>query len=66
MAAKIGHGDRQEQEQHEALLKHIEHALAGMRFGSVEIVVHAGKVMQVERRDKYSCPPTLSTDFDSQ
>ncbi|MCX7098300.1 MAG: YezD family protein [Methylococcales bacterium] len=27
-------------------------ALQGLRFGSVEIVIHDGKVVQIERREK--------------
>lgn len=31
----------------------IEEALAGLRFGAVEITVHDGRIVQVERREKY-------------
>lgn len=65
MATKNPQAEKHVKESNEALIKHIEHAIAGMRFGSVEIVIHAGKVMQIERRDKYSCPPSLSVDVDS-
>lgn len=27
-------------------------ALRGLRFGSIEVVVHNGKIVQVERREK--------------
>ena len=27
--------------------------LQGIRFGSVEIVIHEGKVVQIERREKF-------------
>jgi len=31
----------------------IAQALAGLRFGSVEIIVHEGKVTQIERKEKF-------------
>lgn len=46
------------------LMKHVENAVAGMRFGSVQIVVHAGKVMQIERSDKFGCFPMIPVDDD--
>ena len=36
----------------DAALPEILAALRGLRFGSVEIVVHDGRVVQVERREK--------------
>ena len=30
----------------------IAQALSGLRFGSVEIIVHEGKVTQIERKEK--------------
>ncbi|BFU96467.1 MAG: protein of unknown function [Nitrospira sp.] len=30
----------------------IMHALKGIRFGSVEIIVHDSKVVQIERKEK--------------
>ena len=36
----------------EDALRQILTALRGLRFGSVEIVIHDGKVVQVERREK--------------
>lgn len=33
-------------------LEQIRAALAGIRFGSVEIVIHDGKVVQIERKEK--------------
>ena len=40
------------------VLSEIARQLAGLRFGSVEIVVHDGVVTQIERREKVrlSCP----------
>lgn len=36
----------------EAILQEILRALEQLRYGSVEIVVHEGKVTQIERREK--------------
>ncbi len=33
-------------------LDSISRALTGLRFGSIEIVVHDGKVTQIERKEK--------------
>jgi len=35
------------------VLDEISHALIGLRFGSIEIVVHEGKVTQIERKEKF-------------
>ncbi|MBI3830563.1 MAG: YezD family protein [Planctomycetes bacterium] len=32
--------------------RHIAKALRGLRFGSIEIVVHDGRVVQIERKEK--------------
>jgi hypothetical protein len=35
-------------------------ALAGLRFGSIEITVHEGRIVQIERKEKFrlnlACP----------
>lgn len=31
----------------------IEKALDGMRFGNVEIIVHEGRIVQIEQREKF-------------
>jgi hypothetical protein len=36
----------------DALEKQILHAVAGIRFGSVELVIHEGRVVQIERRER--------------
>jgi hypothetical protein len=36
----------------DSLLRELAAALAGLRFGSVEIVVHDSRVVQIERREK--------------
>ena len=38
--------------QEQLVLDSISHALTGLRFGSIEIVVHEGKVTQIERKEK--------------
>lgn len=38
--------------QEKGVLDNVARALAGLRFGSVEIVVHEGKVTQIERKEK--------------
>jgi len=44
--------------------RHVEqailHALKGIRFGSVEIVVHDSKVVQIERKEKTRFDADLS------
>lgn len=35
------------------VLNEISQALSGLRFGSVEVVVHEGKVTQIERKEKF-------------
>ena len=37
-------------------LELIRRALAGLRFGSVEIVVHDSRIVQIERREKVRLP----------
>lgn len=45
-----------------AVAKKILDALRGLRFGSVEITVHEGRIVQIERREKcrlnVTCPGT--------
>jgi hypothetical protein len=38
-------------------------ALKGIRFGSVEIIVHDSKVVQIERKEKTRFDGTLSRPF---
>lgn len=38
--------------QGKGVLDNVAKALAGLRFGSVEIVVHEGKVTQIERKER--------------
>ncbi|WP_434774967.1 sulfur starvation response protein OscA [Pseudomonas oryzihabitans] len=36
-----------------ALLRDIQQALHGLRFGAIEITVHNGQVVQIERKEKF-------------
>jgi len=36
-----------------ALLRQVTAAIRGIRYGSVEIVIHDSRVVQVERREKF-------------
>ncbi|MCY1363143.1 hypothetical protein D9M68_467430 [compost metagenome] len=35
------------------ILREIQSALHGLRFGAVEITVHNGQVVQIERKEKF-------------
>lgn len=39
------------------ILREISAALQGLRFGSVEITVHNGQVVQIERKEKFRLQP---------
>jgi hypothetical protein len=43
----------------ETLLHELAAALEGLRYGSVEIVVHDSRVVQIERREKMRLSPDL-------
>ncbi|WP_252272001.1 sulfur starvation response protein OscA [Pseudomonas subflava] len=36
-----------------SILREIQSALQGLRFGAVEITVHNGQVVQIERKEKF-------------
>lgn len=42
-------------------IRQILAALAGLRFGAVEIVVHDGRIVQIERREKVRLPADGTT-----
>ncbi|QLF91973.1 sulfur starvation response protein OscA [Pseudomonas sp. ABC1] len=50
MSAPLRSVDGQDQA---ALLSEIQNALRGLRFGAVEITVHNGQVVQIERKEKF-------------
>ncbi len=39
--------------QSQEIAKHIASILNGMRFGSIEIVVHDGRIVQIEKHQKF-------------
>jgi hypothetical protein len=42
-----------EPETHEQILERIAHAISGVRFGSVEVVIQDSRVVQIERKEKF-------------
>jgi hypothetical protein len=40
-----------------AVLEEVKTAIAGIRFGSVEIVIHDSKVVLITRTEKIKLPP---------
>ncbi|MCI1008694.1 sulfur starvation response protein OscA [Pseudomonas oryzihabitans] len=42
-----------ENQDESALLRDIQQALRGLRFGAIEITVHNGQVVQIERKEKF-------------
>lgn len=40
-----------------SILREIQAALQGLKFGSVEITVHNGQVVQIERKEKFRLNP---------
>ncbi|KJH80260.1 sulfur starvation response protein OscA [Stutzerimonas stutzeri] len=40
-----------------SILREIHSALHGLKFGSVEITVHNGEVVQIERKEKFRLQP---------
>ena len=43
------------------LLREIARQLDGLRYGSIEIIVHEGNVTQIERREKVRVAPSSPT-----
>ncbi|MCQ2029522.1 DUF2292 domain-containing protein [Stutzerimonas zhaodongensis] len=41
-----------------SILREIHRVLSGLKFGSVEITVHNGEVVQIERKEKFRLPPS--------
>ena len=40
-----------------SILREIQAALNGLKFGAVEITVHNGQVVQIERKEKFRLQP---------
>ena len=49
MTATLGNLEGQDEA---SILREIQTALHGLKFGSVEITVHNGQVVQIERKEK--------------
>lgn len=45
---------------HSSILHEIGRVLRGLRFGAVEITVHNGQIVQIERKEKIRPPATAS------
>ena len=43
-----------------ALLRELEQALQSIRYGTIELVIHDGRVVQLERREKVRFAPEVS------
>lgn len=43
---------KKDSEDYKKIIDQVGKLIQGMRFGSVEIVIHDGKVVQIERREK--------------
>ncbi|TRX74605.1 sulfur starvation response protein OscA [Pseudomonas mangiferae] len=50
MSATLRSVDHQDET---VILREIQTALTGLRFGAVEITVHNGQVVQIERKEKF-------------
>ena len=42
-----------EPQDYERILRQIVHAISGVRFGSVEVVIQDSRVVQIERKEKF-------------
>jgi hypothetical protein len=56
----MGNTERSDRQDHQTVEQAIQLALKGLRFGSVEIVVHDSKVVQIERKEKTRLDGTSS------
>lgn len=57
-----GHGAAVVNGAESAVLEEVSRLLAGLRFGSIEIVVHEGAVTQIERRERHRMRPSGTRD----
>ncbi len=48
----MGTAERSDRQDSQAIEQAIRLALRGLRFGSIEIIVHDSKVVQIERKEK--------------
>lgn len=42
------------------LAERVLQAVRGLRYGSIELIIHDGRVVQIERREKLRIEPALS------
>ena len=61
MQQRTSSGDPARSDQGNGLEQRILAALDGLQFGAVEITVHEGKVVQIERREKFRFPSQLAS-----
>ncbi|WP_028239840.1 sulfur starvation response protein OscA [Stutzerimonas azotifigens] len=54
MTAPLRHLEGQDEA---SILREIQSALSGLKFGSVEITVHNGQIVQIERKEKFRLQP---------
>ncbi len=52
MSSKDTEKRTDQKEVHPEVLRQIVAAVTSLRFGSVEIIVHEGRVVQIERKEK--------------
>jgi hypothetical protein len=57
----MGNTERSDQQNHQSVEQAIQLALKGIRFGSVEIVVHDSKIVQIERKEKTRLDSSFSS-----
>ena len=48
----MGNTERSDRQDHQTIEQAIRLALKDIRFGSIEIIVHDSKVVQIERKEK--------------
>jgi len=56
MSEPLRYPDAQDEK---GLLREILQALAGLKYGSLEITVHNGQVVQIERKEKFRLQATV-------
>jgi hypothetical protein len=60
MSPATGHPGDASELQSERLTDKILRTLSGIRYGSVEIIVHEGRVVQIERTERLRLDPASS------
>ncbi len=55
-------GITKDKQVHESELQQIRHALQGLKFGQVTIVMHDGAIVQIERTEKRRIRPSKSSN----